>query len=405
MHRSTRFFVLGWLAFVAASAHPSMAQASSPFLIVPDPAAVETTPAYRYANMTNEEAIAELDRRNLPYVTVDPVEGVRAPIRLTGRLHGVHVHSALSPEQRLTSPFEILDARLALALDDFTAILERHDIDEIVHYTMYRPNVSRELAAPKVNPKPAIAVQTKETPAVEKPSTGKPPTDKPLVVKVASRDKPIQGRTAEKRSPMKAPAQAMPKVAPVEKADKPVAVKPTGKPTPEKPVTKPSKTTPKAPLGKAVLGPKTAAATTDRGVKQKAPVETVEKDQADKPVVVVTAPEPKKEEKPRAATNPAWAPPGTRHPAGLAIDVGKLRKKDGTWISVLDHFHGKIGDKVCGDDAPVPESAQARELRTIVCESLSDHVFTYVLTPNYNAAHADHFHMEIKPGVKWFLVH
>jgi hypothetical protein len=134
-------------------------------------------------------------------------------------------------------------------------------------------------------------------------------------------------------------------------------------------------------------------------------VETVEKVQPEKPVVVVTAPEPKKEEKPAPTTNPAWAPPGTRHPAGLAIDVGKLRKKDGTWISVLDHFHGKIGDKVCGDAAPVPESAQARELRTIVCESLSDHVFTYVLTPNYNAAHADHFHMEIKPGVKWFLVH
>jgi hypothetical protein len=64
-----------------------------------------------------------------------------------------------------------------------------------------------------------------------------------------------------------------------------------------------------------------------------------------------------------------WAPPGTRHPAGLAIDVGLLRKRDGRW------------------------------------ESADLGVFTYVLTPDYNPAHADHFHMEIKPGVKWFLYH
>src|SRR5690606_25689885 len=99
------------------------------------------SPAYRYANMTNEEAFAELDRRKILYVREKPTFGVRAPIRLTGRLHGVHVHSSLPPEQRPTTPFEILDARLALAVDDFCAILERHDVDELVHYTMYRPNV------------------------------------------------------------------------------------------------------------------------------------------------------------------------------------------------------------------------------------------------------------------------
>jgi hypothetical protein len=96
---------------------------------------------------------------------------------------------------------------------------------------------------------------------------------------------------------------------------------------------------------------------------------------------------------------------GTRHPGGLAIDVGKLHKKDGTWITLAAHFHGKIGDRACGADAPVPENPEGRELRSIVCEAMDNHLFTYVLTPNYNAAHADHFHMEIKPGVKWFLVH
>jgi hypothetical protein len=53
----------------------------------------------------------------------------------------------------------------------------------------------------------------------------------------------------------------------------------------------------------------------------------------------------------------------------------------------------------------MPESTEARELRALVCESADAGVFTYVLTPDYNAAHADHFHMEIKPSVKWFLYH
>ncbi|MCC6557667.1 MAG: hypothetical protein IT372_32340, partial [Polyangiaceae bacterium] len=125
----------------AAALSPVPASAASPFLVVPDPATAEASPAYRYANMTNEEALAELDRRQILYTKLDAVPGVRAPVRLTGRLHGVYVHSSLPPDERVTSMFEILDARLALALDDFAAVLERHDIEEVVHYTMYRPNV------------------------------------------------------------------------------------------------------------------------------------------------------------------------------------------------------------------------------------------------------------------------
>ena len=101
----------------------------------------------------------------------------------------------------------------------------------------------------------------------------------------------------------------------------------------------------------------------------------------------------------------SWAPPGTRHPAGLAIDVAMLHKRDGRWLSVQRDFHGRVGAKTCGEGAPVPESPDARELHALVCESSDLELFTYVLTPDYNAAHADHFHMEIKPGVRWFLYH
>ncbi|KYF91557.1 hypothetical protein BE20_14415, partial [Sorangium cellulosum] len=132
---------MGALLASVATLDPAPALAASPFLVTPEASVAEASPAYRYANMTDDEALAELDRRKILYLRVDHAPGVRAPIRLTGRLNGVYYHSVLPPEQRVTSMFEILDARLALALDDFAAVLMRHDIDEVVHYTMYRPNM------------------------------------------------------------------------------------------------------------------------------------------------------------------------------------------------------------------------------------------------------------------------
>ncbi len=82
-----------------------------------------------------------------------------------------------------------------------------------------------------------------------------------------------------------------------------------------------------------------------------------------------------------------------------------LKKRDGQWISVTNDFHGKIGAKTCGDGVRAADTPEARELRSLVCEANDQGVFTYVLTPNYNAAHYDHFHMEIRPQVKWFLYH
>jgi len=123
------------------------AKALSPYLEIPDPAEAMKTPAYRYANMSDDEAFAELNKRGILYSREKAVPGVRAPIRLTGRLHGILIRSVLPPAERATTPFEILDARLALSLDDFTSILAAHDVDEVVHYTMYRPNVPKPTEA------------------------------------------------------------------------------------------------------------------------------------------------------------------------------------------------------------------------------------------------------------------
>ncbi len=117
----------------------------------------------------------------------------------------------------------------------------------------------------------------------------------------------------------------------------------------------------------------------------------------------------------------AWRPPGKqwdggklghRHPGALAIDAYRFGKKlaDGqterTWLEVEKDFHGTIGPAPCGSGAapPSPSTPEARELRSIACEAADQHFFTSILTPNYNRAHFNHFHLEVTPEVKWYLV-
>ena len=381
-----------------AAAEP--AYAVSGFLEVPPREEVIASPAYRYANMSNDEAFAELDRRSISYVKVAPIGGVRAPIRLKGRLHGVDIHSSLSVEERKESMFEVLDARLALALDDFSVILARHDIVEVVHYTMYRPN------APSPAELAAAAKAAKEAEAKADPKSNKGNSKAKADPKIDGRRKPdAKTKEADKR----APAQGA--------KHKPSLDGKAAKP--EKNARRPGNDTGSKKkegldkgidfdllletdhdasaqgfseaLAKGAPQKKVAAA-------QKAP-SSARKSGSRKPAKTRIL--PKSEEH----AHGKWAAPGTRHPAGLAIDVGILKRQDGTTLNVASHFLGRIGERTCGEGARVPESDDARELRAIVCEARESELFTYTLTPNFNADHFDHFHMEIKPQVEWFLYH
>lgn len=381
------------------------ALAASPFLEVPLREEAEQTPAYRYANMTNEQAFAELDRRGILYSKLASVTGVRAPIRLTGRLHGVLIRSSLPPEQRATTPFEILDARLALALDDFAVLLAKHDIEELIHYTMYRPNVpTLSTTAPtQAAPAPAAAAKSAAAPARDAKAS---PAAKPDGRRASAN----RGGSAKRRASVDGKAV---------KSDKP---------RPAAPSTKKKSGVEGAPeldgalhagcdhdhgeLDVAVSAVSELAAKAARPAKRAAAKPGAPSAKPGAPNVGATGASPgRPAQKLRAAAlldekpHGKWAPPGTRHPAGLAIDVGALIKRDGSVLSVASHFRGKIGERTCGLGAPVPESAGARELREIVCGAREAGVFTYALTPNYDAPHADHFHLEIKPGVAWFLYH
>jgi hypothetical protein len=96
-------------------------------------------PALRYAGLDPSSCEAELGRRNISFARVDSARGVLAPIRLVGPLRGITFHTALPLGQRASSPYEIVDCRLALSLDDFASELAAHEVVEVIHYSAYRP--------------------------------------------------------------------------------------------------------------------------------------------------------------------------------------------------------------------------------------------------------------------------
>jgi len=200
-----------------------------------------------YVFLDKSTCETELLRRGVPFAPVDSARGVLAPVRLRGGLHGVYFHSGVPVAQRASSPWEIVDCRLVLALDDFAAQLAAHGIVEVVHYSMYRP----------------------------------PPSSWPT------------GRLA------------------------------------------------------------------------------------------------------------------SRHPGGLAIDAASFVKQDGETLVVERDFHGRIGAATCGPGArpPWPATAAAVELRQIVCDAVNAGLFHVALTPDFNWAHRNHFHLEVAAGRGGQYVH
>ena len=101
------------------------------------PSDVTATPAYSYGQLSQAACEAELVARHIGFVR-ERALGVLAPVRLSGPLHGVLFRTELSEKERATSPNEIADCRLILALDDCAEILHRHGIIEVRHYSMRR---------------------------------------------------------------------------------------------------------------------------------------------------------------------------------------------------------------------------------------------------------------------------
>jgi len=220
---------------IASTTAPALGFIAAPPIVLPfEP------PAQRYARLDKTACEAELTTRGISFAS-ESVSTVLAPVRLTGALHGVTFHSALPAAQRATSAMEILDCRLVLALDDFSAILARYDVVDVVHLSVYRPG--------------------------------------------------------------------------------------------------------------------------------------------------------------RAKTIPA-----RQHTGALAMDAAIFVRRDGSKLQVERDFHGKIGAITCGAGGPSPITPEATALRGIVCDAANARLFNVLLTPDYNWAHRNHFHLEVTPGAGYFLV-
>ncbi len=115
----------------------------------------------------------------------------------------------------------------------------------------------------------------------------------------------------------------------------------------------------------------------------------------------------------------AWRPPpktwpadkeAIRHPGGLALDVRRLVKKKaaedtgkGVQDLVIDRDWKPVKGKApCPVDAAL--GATEKALREIFCETKEARIFTSMLSPNYDADHKNHFHLEVRPKVKWSMV-
>ena len=93
--------------------------------------------------------------------------------------------------------------------------------------------------------------------------------------------------------------------------------------------------------------------------------------------------------------------PGKRKPSqhayGLAMDIRGFALSDGRFLSAETSWHGARGDPACGPDAvPSDASDDTLQLRNIVCDIAKAGLFHHMLTPNFDAAHHNHFHFDIQ---------
>jgi hypothetical protein len=169
-----------------------------------------TTPAAKYAALGKDACLAELDARGVSYVTVSEARGVIIPVRLTGPLNGVSYHTELPEKDRSSSPFEVFDCRLALALHDFSSILTAADVDEAIIFSAWRPPPDSWPADKQATRHSgALAVDIR---AFEKSRSGEASDDSPRDLVVArdwtpARDKPPCGDKAPAIAPDTAAAK------------------------------------------------------------------------------------------------------------------------------------------------------------------------------------------------------
>ena len=93
----------------------------------------------------------------------------------------------------------------------------------------------------------------------------------------------------------------------------------------------------------------------------------------------------------------------SQHAYATAVDIAGVTLASGDYASVQDDF------VIDADADPTCEAAtqpgKDRLLHELICELKDAGIWTTVLTPNYNAAHRDHFHVDLSPGGDFIQSH
>jgi hypothetical protein len=133
---STPLVVAALIALASAAGAAAKAKKKGQAVHDPDWA---KAPSAIYGRMTAAECHAELGARAISFETVTEAPGVLAPVRIPNGVAGVLYRTELPRDKGRTSPWEVFDCRLVLALHDFGAILGQHGIDEVVIFSAWRP--------------------------------------------------------------------------------------------------------------------------------------------------------------------------------------------------------------------------------------------------------------------------
>jgi hypothetical protein len=93
------------------------------------------------------------------------------------------------------------------------------------------------------------------------------------------------------------------------------------------------------------------------------------------------------------------------HVAALAIDIAGFERDDGTKLDVRHDWAGWVGAPTCSEKTPIAsKKPNAGELHDLLCDVAGAKLFHQVLTPNHDAKHRDHFHLEVMRQTSWTML-
>ena len=87
----------------------------------------------------------------------------------------------------------------------------------------------------------------------------------------------------------------------------------------------------------------------------------------------------------------------SQHALGMAIDIAGFRTTGGVYYSIANnsHFVKNTASATCSQTRT---TAGDKLFKGWACDTKAADIFNIMLTPNYNSAHRDHFHVDLTPG-------